>query len=214
MTKFIGVARDELTTSQVAQVQGAVDQAAAESIQATNDLAASMEVQFVGIQEGIDSITADPANAVTSWTIPAKSFDLVQGVPTFGVITGRLAAWQFPLDTAAYVAAPLALPSHWNTMDVYVQWTNQVANSGNVVWGGEIHQWSIGESINVTPVGGSGIFAANASPWIVTESKVAADLAINPAKETTLRIARQGASGNDTLPNSAALIAVRLVKKS
>lgn len=169
---------------------------------------------FIDLQAQVDAIPADPGNAVTIWSIPAKAFDLVQGVPTFGVITGRLAAWQFPLDTAAYVAAPLALPSTWLTMDVYVQWVNQVANTGNVVWGGEIHQWGIGDSINVTPVGGSGIFAANASPWVVTESKIAADLAVNPSKNTTLRVARQGASGNDTLPNSAAIIAIRLAKKT
>lgn len=170
--------------------------------------------QFNDIESQVNALEMDPMNGVTSWLIPAKEFDLVQGVPTFGAITGRLAAWQFPLDTAAYIATPIALPSHWLTMDVYVQWVNQVANAGNVVWGGEIHQWAIGDTINTTPVGGSGIFSANASPWIATESKVAADIAINPAKNTTLRIARQGASGNDTLPNSAAILAVRLVKKS
>lgn len=188
--------------------------ASAASAQQAADVVVVVTEDINELSVSVSAITSDPANAVTSWSIPSKEFDLVQGVPTFGAITGRLAAWQFPFDTAAYVAAPLKLPSHWNTIDVYVQWVNMVANTGNVVWGGEIHQWAIGETINTTPVGGSGIFAANASPWITTESKVAADLVVNPAKNTTLRIARQGASGNDTLPNSAAIIAVRLVKKT
>lgn len=188
--------------------------ASASSAQQAADVVVVVTEDINELSVSVSAITADPTNAVTSWSIPSKAFDLVQGVPTFGVITGRLAAWQFPLDTAAYIATPLSLPSHWNTMDVYVQWVNQVANTGNVVWGGEIHQWAIGETINTTPVGGSGIFAANPGPWITVESKVAADLVVNPAKNTTLRIARQGASGNDTLPNSAAVIAVRLVKKT
>lgn len=188
--------------------------ASALSAQEAADVVVVVTEDINQLSVSVSALELDPMNGVTDWSMSAKAFDLVQGVPTFGVITGRLAAWQFPLDTAAYIACPIKLPSHWNTMDVYVQWVNQVANTGNVVWGGEIHQWVIGETINTTPVGGSGIFAANASPWITTESKVAADLVVNPAKNTTLRIARQGASGNDTLPNSAAIIAVRLVKKT
>lgn len=188
--------------------------ASATSAQEAADVVVTVTEDINELSVSVSALQLDPMNGVTDWSIPAKAFDLVQGVPTFGVITGRLAAWQFPLDTAAYIASPIKLPSHWNTIDVYVQWVNQVANTGNVVWGGEIHQWAIGETINTTPVGGSGIFAANASPWIAVESKVAADLVVNPAKNTTLRIARQGASGNDTLPNSAAIIAVRLVKKT
>lgn len=195
-----------------ASQSSATDSAA--SAQQAADVVVVVTEDINELSVAVSAITSDPANAVTSWSIPAKEFDLVQGVPTFGVITGRLAAWQFPLDTAAYIASPLKLPSHWNTMDVYVQWVNMVANTGNVVWGGEIHQWLIGETINTTPVGGSGIFAANASPWVTVESKVAADLVVNPAKNTTLRVARQGASGNDTLSNSSAIIAVRLVKKT
>lgn len=172
--------------------------------------------QFAQLRAGIDSITADPLNAVTSWAIPAKGFDLVQGSPAFSAVSGRLAAWQFAQSVAAYVATPLTLPSHWQTMDVYVLWVNTVANNGNVVLGGEIHQWGVGDNVNVTPVGGSGIFAASATPWLVTESKVASNLGapLNSGKNTTLRVARQGASGNDTLLNSIAILAVRLVKKS
>lgn len=163
----------------------------------------------------IDALEQDPANGVVAWTVPAKQFDLVQGTPTYGAITGRLGGWQFAQQVASYIASELTLPSHWLTMDVYVQWVNMVANAGNVVLGGEIHKWGVGDSINVTPVGGSGIFAANPTPWVVTESKVAADLVLDPSKNTTLRIARQGASGNDTLTaNSIAILAVRLVKKT
>lgn len=168
------------------------------------------------VEAQVNAITADPANAVLSWLIPAKAFDLIQGSPSFSAVTGRLAGWQFAQAVAGYIAAPLSLPSHWKTMDVYVQWMNMVANNGNVVLGGEIHQWGVGDSVNVTPAGGSGIFAASPVPWLVTESKVASNLGapLNAGKNTTLRIARQGASGSETLKNSIAIVAVRLVKKS
>ena len=170
--------------------------------------------QFDSMQAQVNALQLDPANGVTAWTIQAKSFDVVQGAPSYGAVTGRLGAWQFAQSVAGYVATPLALPSHWQTMDVYVQWVNMVANTGNVVMSGEINQWGVGDSINVTPAGGSGIFAANATPWVLRESKVAANLGapLNAGKNTTLRIARQGASANDTLLNSIAILAIRLVK--
>lgn len=175
-----------------------------------------VNLKVAQVEAEVNAITADPVNAVTSWSIPAKAFDLVQGAPTFSAVTGRLAGWQFAQSVAGYISTPLTIPSHWLTMDAYIQWVNTVANSGNVVLGGEIHQWGVGDSVNVTPIGGSGIFAANTGPWIVTESKVASNLGapLNSGKNTTLRIARQGASSNDTLLNPIAILAVRLVKKS
>lgn len=173
----------------------------------------SMETQFNQIQTSVDAITADPTNSVTSWTVQAKSFDVVQGTATYSAITNRLGAWNMPNSTASYISMVISLPAHWAKMDVYLQWVNIAANAGNVVLGGEIHKWAIGESINVTPSGGSGIIPANPTPWIVTETKVAADLVLDSSRNTTLRIARQGASANDTLANGIAVIAVRLVKK-
>lgn len=118
-----------------------------------------------------------------------------------------------PNGAASYISMVLALPSHWTKVDVYVKWVNTVANTGNVVLGGEVHKFAVGESINVTPVGGSAILAANAAPLVVVESKVAADLIIDSTRLTTLRIARQGGSANDTLPNPLAILSVRLQKK-
>jgi hypothetical protein len=168
---------------------------------------------FAQLRAIIDAVTADPANAVTSWELQAKGFDLVQGGATYGVITSRLGAWSFPAGSASYISMPLALPSHWTLVDVYVKWVNVAANAGNVVLGGEIHRWAVGESINQVPAGGSSIIAANPGPWLVTESKVAANLVIDPARSTTLRLARQGGSSNDTLPNSLAIVSIRIQKK-
>ena len=173
----------------------------------------AMETQFDQIQAAVNAITADPTNSVTSWTVQAKSFDIVQGSATYGAITNRMGAWTMPYASASYIAMVISLPAHWAKMDVYLQWVNTAANAGNVVLGGEIHKWAIGETINATPTGGSGIIPANPTPWIATETKVAADLVLDPTRSTTLRIARQGASANDNLANGIAVLAVRLVKK-
>jgi hypothetical protein len=169
---------------------------------------------FAQLRALVDAMLADPQNAVTSWDVQAKGFDLVQGSATYGVTANRLAAWQLPKGSASYLAMPLTLPSHWTKMDVYLGWVNTVANAGNVVLGGELHQWAPGESMNVTPGGSSSIVTANPTPFLVTESKIAADLIVDPSRTTTLRIARQGASANDTLVNSISFLKVRLQKKN
>lgn len=169
--------------------------------------------QFVDITTQVDAITADPVNAVTSWEIPAKALDAVQGGASYIAASSRLGAWNMPNAVASYLATLLSLPSHWTKIDVYVKWVNNVANAGNVVLGGEIHKFAMGESINVAPTGGSAIQAAVATPWVAKESKVAAGLVIDPSRLTILRIARQGASANDNLPNAISIISIRLVKK-
>lgn len=166
------------------------------------------------IELKVNDIPTDPANGLTSWELTAKAFDLAQGVPVYKSVSSRVSGWSMPPDTAAYLSTIIALPSHWHSMDVYIKWVNEAANTGNVVLGAEIHQWKTGDNINASPAGGSGIMPANATPGIVVESKAAADLVLDPAKLTTLRIARQGASANDTLVNSNTIISVRLVKKS
>ena len=118
-----------------------------------------------------------------------------------------------PAGSAAYLAMPIAVPSHWRKMDVYVHWVNMAANDGNAVMGAEIHQWATGESMNVTPAGSSSIITANPVPWAVNESKIAADLPIDPTRTVTLRIARQGASVSDTLANALGILKVRIQKK-
>lgn len=191
----------------------AVAEAAALMAQAIQQQLPSPQ-QFLDIINQLNAILSDPANAVTSWEIPAKAFDLVQGSASFIAAALRLGAWSMPNGAASYLSTLLAVPSHWRTMDVYVKWVNNVANNGNVVLGGEIHKFAMGESINVAPVGGSGIQAAIATPWLAKESKVAADLIVDPSRLTILRIARQGLSANDTLLNPISIFSVRLVKKS
>ncbi|KPG92905.1 hypothetical protein AEQ67_26480 [Pseudomonas sp. RIT-PI-q] len=161
----------------------------------------------------LNAIISDPQNAVNSWDIQAKGFDLLQGVATYGVVSNRLGAWQMPAGSAAYLAMPIAVPSHWRKMDVYVYWVNMAANDGNAVMGAEVHQWAPGESMNVTPAGSSSIITANPVPWAVNESKIAADLPLDPTRTVTLRIARQGASANDTLANALGILKVRIQKK-
>lgn len=166
------------------------------------------------VQAAVDALELDPENGVTSWTVPAKSFDAVQGSPTYAAVTSRLGAWHFANGVAGYVAALLKLPSHWQTMDIYIQWVNEVANNGNVVLIEGVHQWAIGESINTSPTENSQVVAANPSPFVVVETKVGSDVAVTAAKSTTLRIARNGLSGSDTLGNSISILAVRLQKKT
>lgn len=209
----------ELATSNATLVQAASDtleasQDAVVKAEASRDAVLGAEEQIALMKELLAALTVDPNNAVVSWELTAKSFDLVQGSATYKAISARLNAWSMPDDVASYLATIVALPSHWNTMDIYVKWVNEVANAGNCVLGGEIHKWKTGETINATPAGGSGVMAANPSPGLVVESKVASDLVCDPTRTTTIRIARQGASVNDTLLNAMAIISVRLVKKS
>lgn len=165
----------------------------------------------------VNEFPSDPANSVVSFTIPAKNFDVVQGTPVYAKIESRLFGWSFDDTTAGYISCPLTLPAGWHSMNIYVQWVNLAANNGSVVWGGEIQQWGVGDAMNISPAGFSLAAVADPRPFVLVESKAGAagtSVPLVAGKNTTLRIARQGASGSDTLPNSVAILAIRLEKAS
>lgn len=190
---------------------------AGQAIEAADDaseIAANLPTkeQFTELQTSVDSITADPANAVTSITIPAVDFSLAIGSASFGMITSRLAGWQFTHGADASVTKMIDLPSHWTKMRISLIWANLVANTGDVSFSGLIHNWSAGESFNQTPSGGGTVAAANATPYIGVETQIALDLTVDPTRHTTIRVGRNGSSASDTLPTAMVLLAVRLIK--
>ncbi|EIX9505178.1 hypothetical protein ML058_004016 [Klebsiella pneumoniae] len=168
--------------------------------------------QFTELQVSVDSITADPTNAITSITIPALDFSLAIGSASFGMIASRLAGWQFTHGADASVTKMIDLPSHWTKMRISLIWANLVANTGNVSFSGLIQSWSAGESFNQTPAGGGIVAAANATPYIGIETQIALDLTVDPTRHTTIRVGRNGSSASDTLPTAMVLLAVRLTK--
>lgn len=168
--------------------------------------------QFTELQVSVDSITADPTNAITSITIPALDFSLAIGSASFGMIASRLAGWQFTHGADASVTKMIDLPSHWTKMRISLIWANLVANTGNVSFSGLIQSWSAGESFNQAPAGGGIVAAANATPYIGIETQIALDLTVDPTRHTTIRVGRNGSSASDTLPTAMVLLAVRLIK--
>lgn len=168
--------------------------------------------QFTELQVSVDSITADPTNAITSITIPALDFSLAIGSASFGMIASRLAGWQFTHGADASVTKMIDLPSHWTKMRISLIWANLVANTGNVSFSGLIQSWSAGESFNQAPAGGGIVAAANATPYIGIETQIALDLTVDPTRHTTIRVGRNGSSASDTLTTAMVLLAVRLIK--
>ncbi|EPK1868672.1 hypothetical protein FCG73_009445 [Klebsiella pneumoniae] len=168
--------------------------------------------QFTELQVSVDSITADPTNAITSITIPALDFSLAIGSASFGMIASRLSGWQFTHGADASVTKMIDLPSHWTKMRISLIWANLVANTGDVSFSGLIQSWSAGESFNQAPAGGGIVAAANATPYIGIETQIALDLPVDPTRHTTIRVGRNGSSASDTLPTAMVLFAVRLIK--
>ncbi|UFO02190.1 hypothetical protein [Klebsiella variicola] len=211
--------KNEAKNSEVSA--SASEQQASEHAQVASDAATEVaniaetlptNEQFTELQTSVDSITADPANAITSITIPALDFSLAIGSASFGMIASRLAGWQFTHGADASVTKMIDLPSHWSKMRISLIWANLVANTGNVSFSGLIQSWSAGESFNQTPSGGGIVAAANATPYIGVETQIALDLTVDPTRHTTIRVGRNGSSASDTLPTAMVLLAVRLIK--
>lgn len=165
------------------------------------------------LQVSVDALGADPGNGVTSLYLPAKSFDLVSGPGTWATVGSRLNMWHCPRNAApTYLAMSLRLPSHWRRMYVDIEWVNTAANDGGVAWTAGVHEWAVGESVNGTPAGSQAVAQAPAALMMSTLTTVGEAFSVNPAKHTTLRISRNGASASDTLPNAAAVFGVTLRK--
>lgn len=167
------------------------------------------------LETQVDALTADPGNGVTSLWVPAKNLDLVSGPGSYAAMVSRLAGWLLTKSaTPSYLTMALRLPSHWATVFVDVVWCNTVANAGDVAWTAGVHNFAIGESFNATPVGGAAIAAAPATPWLPALTTIGAAMAVTPAKYTTFRVSRNGASSSNTLPNDVGVLGVQLRKAS
>ena len=170
--------------------------------------------EYNGVQESINAITADPANAVTAIWIPSQAFELMQGGATLSKAVSRLPCWLMPSGpTPSYLASAIQLPSHWATMRCVFYVANTAANSGGPRLSCEVHNWAVGDSINTSP-SGSSVFAAIPSTAWVTATLSTGSIAVDPSKTTTVRLGRTSNSANDTLPNDLALLGVRLEKLS
>lgn len=170
-------------------------------------------LQQLGVQ--VDSLTADPTNSVTSVFIQAKEFDVVAGGVTYTTVTSRLGAYGLVNGVSGFVSKLLRVPSHWTKMVVRVVWVNPAANNGSISFGAAVHQWTIGDTINSAPSGYSIITEANPVPWVANETMIGTiktPLIIDPQKFVSLRIERNGASTNDTLPNAIHILGVILEK--
>ncbi|MEG8823850.1 hypothetical protein U4T63_18255 [Klebsiella pneumoniae] len=164
------------------------------------------------VRTAINSLHADPVNAVTSIIIPAKDFDLASGNATYGMVAQRIAGWQLSHGAKSSITKVINLPSHWEGMRISLIWSNLIANDGNVSFSGEVHGWAEGESFNKPPAGYSTVAVANATPYMGIETELALNLPVDPARNTTIRITRNGDSVNDTLATAMVLLAVRLSK--
>jgi hypothetical protein len=196
-----------LTPEKAATLYPAVDQA-------TNKLPETkMPTSYPALQTQVNSLTADPTNALSAFWIPASpEWSVVTGTPTFGLIASRLPGWTFPKSDCR-IAFATDLPSHWTKMKAEVVWVNLVANTGTVSFGLGKHEWAIGDTINGTPLGFASTGTANATPLIASstsfpEATSTSSFAINPAKMQSFRLERNGTTSTqfDTLPNSIAVL--------
>lgn len=167
------------------------------------------------LRTDVDAITADPANALTTFTAWAsRDWVAVQGTPTFELQKLRAPGWTVP-KADVYLALTMDFPSNWTKMVVDILWVNQVANTGNVSFSVAQHQNAVGDSIDVSPTGIGVIGAANATPWINTETTVGttgSPFNLTPGKRSTIRVQRNGSSGSDTLPNAIGILGLRFRK--
>lgn len=168
--------------------------------------------QYDRLKVIINAITGDPEATITSIIIPAKDFDLAIGNASYSMIESRLSGWKFNHGSPSSISKMIALPSHWEKMKISVIWVNLVANTGKVSLSGLVHNWSEGESINITPAGYAAVVDANATPFMAQESLLDLPLTVDPSKYQTIRIGRNGNSASDTLPTTIAILAVRLDK--
>nr|WP_314437621.1 hypothetical protein [uncultured Brevundimonas sp.] len=152
------------------------------------------------------------SNLVDEIWLPATALFQVQGSGSLTSVASRLPAWTLPPGAGVLLAAALRLPADWSKLLVDFVFVNLAANAGNVVFSAELHHWAEGDSINVTPSGQAAAIAASTTPYRVVRGSLTGGLAVDPTKTTTLRISRQGASANDTLPNACALMGVILRK--
>lgn len=180
---------------------------------------------FTDIQTAVDAITADPANAVTSIFVPAQMLERIVNTNASyvsGTSATRLPYWQMPrgavppaTGTSSYVELLFQCPSHWSTMYVDFYLISISGGSGNVRMLAEMHNWALGETINVNPSGNSGAVtqAASTTALITFKARTAA-ITCDPTKFGTLRMSRAGGSALDTLASDVGIIAVALVKAS
>lgn len=143
--------------------------------------------------------------------LPIETWTIAQGTPTL-VLTAGLTVWSFPGDGATHaIHRNIArLPDEWQAWDVYMDWTNLGAGSGDTGFG--ISQWMVDETENITSAAdvatGSGLIAPPAQNIIKTSKINEVEFANTAGAAHHLRIFRDlGTPANAT--GIVALYAVR-----
>jgi hypothetical protein len=162
------------------------------------------------------SITLLAGDAFDTIFIPAIQLSQVLGTDaTFDPdASSRLPMWLMPTAVVSYLGCPIRLPAHWNTFLCDFIYVNTSSSSGDVSLTCSVDEWAIGETINTTPTGAAVIDTVSSTAWISNIATLSGALACDPSKYMTIRIARNGTSGSDTLANSIGLIGINFRRAS
>lgn len=159
--------------------------------------------------------------------IPAKQFDIVAGVPSYGWVAGcESHTWAFDADTLEEVACTALIPNTWARVAVRLLW-HCPANAGNVQWivrTGRLSSWAGNLGGNTSNLTSIGSLQASAAGNVSVRSNLIYDgrdpaAAFNgrgvdggiPAK---FKITRDAANAGDSATGDAHLIGLLIERVS
>lgn len=146
--------------------------------------------------------------------VPANLFEIAQGTPTLAVVHG-VPTWALDATAVESVVATVDIPSSWVYQNIRAIWTTTTGTGApaNVQWSGD-HMYvggrsGYGGSIDLGTFSASGGVQSTAST--VTGRTVVADVWARVTlgqAPVALRVGRNGAHANDTLPQDALFIGI------
>lgn len=132
-------------------------------------------------------------------------------------VSNNVPGWSFADAATQGIVTTINFPVGWNRFDVWFSWVNLAAGAGNVRWQAQVKNLSVGiDSTVEAPAADVLSTDAAGSQNIVALKQIINDQPVNPGifgSIHTLRIARIGADGADTLAG-AILVPVVFVDRT
>ena len=142
--------------------------------------------------------------------VPVGQLATVSGTATSTDVYRR-PALSLPDAATTIVAGVVALPADWREVRVEAVWASAVGSSGTVTWRCDTETFTTSTAITANPPQGIGVDAATVSDGKPRVTSVKTGIVVdNPF--LTVNLARLGGSGNDTSPNPALLVGIRIIR--
>lgn len=154
--------------------------------------------------------THQEAAESTEVVIPAKSFHPASTSIADISVVNTVPVYRMDADTNEALTAVVDVPDHWKQYDVELVWINTSSAAGDVAW--QLYQRGLPDAGGFGPPSSKGVKVTPAATVALSATMTVWEGVAAAPGPQVVHVQRRGADAEDSLPNDAGVLFVRLRK--